>query len=294
MEEWYKPENHFSGKELQVAQAIARNDRKEIKELIKKYNINVNFVGQTGYSFLLYAVTVERKKAMEALLELGADPNLECNVLSHPRFRGHHPYKIKYPIYTATYYSDLSYLKILLKYGANPDIHATVEKDSPLHNTIVNGKEDKTMEILKLLLDNGADINIQNAFLDTPLHTAAIIIGLGNNYEVFLYLLERGADPNIPNKYGETPAYIIQERLESYEKDGYRIPRLEAMIDTLKARGVKFPVKKINMLNPSDEATPGENKKENIPDEQVSVLQKQDRKQTWSALLDDDDIIFGN
>jgi ankyrin repeat protein len=255
MKEWYKPENHFSGKELQVAQAIARNDRKEIKELMKKYKIDVNFVGQTGYSFLLYAVKIQRKKAMEALLELGADPDLECNVLLPPRFRGQTPYEIKYPIYTATYYSDLSYLKILLKYKANPNIHATVEKSSPLHNTIINAKEDKNMEILQLLLDNGADINIQNAFLQTPLHKAAILSGLGNCYEIFLYLLERGADPNIPDEYGGTPAFKIQEKLEEYEKDGYRIPRLEALIDTLKARGVKFPVERIDMSKPSGETS---------------------------------------
>jgi hypothetical protein len=251
-------------------------------------------VGQTGYSFLLYSVDIERKKAMEALLELGADPNLECNVLAPPRFRGHNPYEIEYPVYTATYYSDLSYLKILLKHGANPNVHATVEKDSPLHNTIVNAKNDKAMEILGLLLDNGADINIQSAFLQTPLHDAAILSGLGNNYEIFLYLLERGADPNIPDKYGETPAYKIQEKLEDYEKNGYRIPRLEALIDTLKARGVKFPVERIDMSKPSGETTPNENKKEDTSGkEQVSVPQQQEGKQYNTRKIDGLVNIFG-
>jgi ankyrin repeat protein len=185
MDEWYKPENHFSGKELRIAQAIAQNDRSEIKALIKKYKIDVNFIGQTGYGFLLYAIDIKRKKAMEALLELGADPNLECNVLAPPRYRGQNPYEIEYPLFTATYYSDLSYLKILLKYGANPNIHATVEKKSPLHNAIINGKKDKKIEILERLLDNGANIDIQDAFLRTPLHTATIVMGIGENYKIF-------------------------------------------------------------------------------------------------------------
>lgn len=247
MDEWYKPENHFSGKELLVAQAIEQNDGKKIKKLIKNNRVDINFIGKTGYNFLLYAVDIEKKKAMEALLELGANPDLPCNRLSHPRYRGQHPYVVQYPIYLAIYNSDLSYLKILLQYKANPNVFATVEKKSPLHNAIVNGKRDKRIEIIEILLENGADINIQNAFQKTPLHTVAAVIGIYKNSEIFLYLLKNGADPNIPDKYGETPAYYIQEKLESYEKDGYKVPMLESMIEALKEKGVVFPVEKIKM-----------------------------------------------
>jgi len=245
MDEWYNPENHFSGKELLVAQAIKNNDKKEIRNLIKKYGIDVNATGKTGYNFLLYSVDIEKKKSMEELLELGANPNMPCTILEHPHFRNQYrPSDVYYPIYMATYYSDLSYLKTLLKYKANPNVHATVEQTSPMQNTIVNGQTDKKIEILELLLDYGADINIQDAFKNTPLHTAIMTVGFGNSYEIFLYLLNKGANPNIPDKYGETPAYKLQEDIQSYHKDGYKVPRLESLVDTLKARGVKFPVEK--------------------------------------------------
>jgi ankyrin repeat protein len=292
MDEWYKPENHFFGKELLVAQAIEYNDGREIKKLIKKYGIDVNFIGKTGYSFLFYSVRVQKKKAMKVLLELGADPNLPSNFLAHPRFRGHNPYEIQYPIFLATYYSDLSYIKILLEYRVNPNVLSTGAKVSPLHNTVINGKEDKNIEIINVLLDGGADINIQDAIQQTPLHTAAKVIGIGNGREVFLHLLERGADPNIPDKYGESPAYLIQEKLQSFEADGYRIPMLESMIEALKAKGVVFPVEKVKMPEKMEES-PAENKKENEPQASNPVVHQSVSKRSRTLLDEDDGIIIG-
>ena len=57
------------------------------------------------------------------------------------------------------------------------------------------------IDVVKLLLLEGADINRQDEFKDTPLHNAARY----NNTEVARLLLDNRADVNIENNDNETP-----------------------------------------------------------------------------------------
>ena len=71
---------------------------------------------------------------------------------------------------------------------------------SPLHS--VSHYRGYT-EIIRILLEYGADINAQNDVGATPLHWAA-----NQGYsEVVCVLLEQGADPNIPNNGHATPLH---------------------------------------------------------------------------------------
>jgi len=56
-------------------------------------------------------------------------------------------------------------------------------------------------KISKLLIDGGANVNMENKIGNTPLHYAAAM----GNQPVVQILLDRGADPNITNKNGQTP-----------------------------------------------------------------------------------------
>jgi hypothetical protein len=133
---------------------------------------------------------------------------------------------------------------------------------------------------IELLLDNGADIDIQDAFQETPLHNAASVIDV----TIFRYLLDRGANPNIPNEFGETPAYMIQEKLELYREDGYFIPELESLAEYLKEKGVKFPVEKIKKTETKPETGSSQ------PQVQVNHLPKQEHSpKTWSIFPDEND-----
>jgi ankyrin repeat protein len=62
-------------------------------------------------------------------------------------------------------------------------------------------------DVVQLLLDNGADVNAQNADLQAPLHLASH----GGHLKVAELLIERGAEVNVRNKSQETPLELASE-----------------------------------------------------------------------------------
>ena len=63
-------------------------------------------------------------------------------------------------------------------------------------------------EIVKLLLENGAEVDAQDCFGDTPLWRAVVNFR-GDNKTIHV-LLSFGADKNIPNKSGVTPLSLTE------------------------------------------------------------------------------------
>jgi ankyrin repeat protein len=64
------------------------------------------------------------------------------------------------------------------------------------------GDKPQVLEFVDILLDQGANVNVQTSQGDT----AVILAGwLTNNLDLLALLVERGADVNIPNKNGDTP-----------------------------------------------------------------------------------------
>jgi cytohesin len=87
--------------------------------------------------------------------------------------------------------------KLLLEHGADPNIQDNNGR-TPLHWAAWKGH----LEVVELLLEHGADPNVQDYGGMTPLHYAAT-----GHLEVVELLLEHGADPNIKNNNGWTPLH---------------------------------------------------------------------------------------
>ncbi len=123
---------------------------------------------------------------------------------------------------------DISTIFLLLKMGADPNI--------PLKN-VPSGPNDRTplmtlmnnldnVEIAKMLLNHGAQVNITDSYGHTALHYAACS-GRQKNIE---FLLSKGANKTIKNRKGETAAkfawdtnhYEIDNLIENY----YPVPNL--------------------------------------------------------------------
>ena len=93
---------------------------------------------------------------------------------------------------------NLDLIELLVSNGASVNV-----KDNngvtPLHSVVYRGN----IEAVELLISNGADVNIQHKSGGTPLHCAAY----GGHKEVAELLLEKGADINAIEYQGMTPLH---------------------------------------------------------------------------------------
>lgn len=100
-------------------------------------------------------------------------------------------------------------VSILVKLDANVNtviINSTPNKTWPPTGSLVHYATEKHfIEILEILLENGADPNSLNVCGETPINYIIwYMLPFTTMYETLLVLLENGADPNITNKMGST------------------------------------------------------------------------------------------
>ena len=134
-------------------------------------------------------------KVFQKLIEKGADPKKTCDD--------------NYLLYGAALGGDTAIIRSLLRYGLNPNDTVSYG-DYPL-NAATNYKN---FEALKMLVDNGANVNVQpksyalQSFIGvSPLMFAAA----SNDKRSFYYLLDHGANPNLKTKFGYTALMMLQE-----------------------------------------------------------------------------------
>ncbi len=90
----------------------------------------------------------------------------------------------------------------LIDYGAETDL---IQSNTGLYSTpLLLATEKGHLNIVKILLQRGANPNQQNYYHNTALHIAAY----KNYYQICQILLQYKADPNIVNTYSETPLCI--------------------------------------------------------------------------------------
>ena len=106
----------------------------------------------------------------------------------------------EYELLVAAMNGDLAEVKrLVIDCGIDPNIQDDVDGSTPLHDAAEKGY----FVIVKILLEHGAEPNIQNYIGWTPLHLAA-----ANGYFVIVkILLEHGAEPNIQDNDGSTPLH---------------------------------------------------------------------------------------
>ena len=94
-------------------------------------------------------------------------------------------------------------VKRMLELGANVNAPEWDNSTYPLHILIARGA---SLDIIKALVDAGADLKATDGFGFSPLHAAAV----GGNPEIIQYLLDKGLDPMLKGVNGKTPAQMAR------------------------------------------------------------------------------------
>ena len=90
----------------------------------------------------------------------------------------------------------------------DPDIRVNIrinDADENGDTALMYAVQNNNIELVRLLLENGADVNIENEQAETALHYAA---EQQVNLQILELLLNRGADPNSKDFIGNTPLHI--------------------------------------------------------------------------------------
>lgn len=104
------------------------------------------------------------------------------------------------------YEPNIEIIKLLIENGADVNCQTQIN-NSPLHYAAT--LKENGVEIMKLLIYKGADVNAKNFYEDTPLHRAVF-----NSLENTKTLITHGADVNARNNNGKTPLDIAKEYIE--------------------------------------------------------------------------------
>lgn len=93
-------------------------------------------------------------------------------------------------------YYDISFIKELINHGADVNYHLPEKYSDRLGNStaLQNAIRCKRFDIVKLLVEKGADVNYEDKYKNTTLGMSLY----GNCYNTTLYLLEKGADFRSP------------------------------------------------------------------------------------------------
>ena len=161
--------------------------------LIVKYPQDVNSRGGYYVTPLVAALAGNHFQTAELLHRNGADPNVRGNGETTP-------------LQSAAYHGNLRIVQELIKYNA--DINA---KDPKGETAIYDTSRGHTLDcpnIVRLLLEHGADVNVRQYIGLTPLHRASMDGAL----EVARVLLEHGANVQAEDNSGRTPFQVVSSR----------------------------------------------------------------------------------
>jgi len=165
---------------ISIHRAVQLGDLARVKALVEQ-GADVNAKDAQGSVPLVFAVKEGRKEIVELLLAHDADMNIKDR-------RG----------WTPLDYARLGKLKDIIELFS--------VKITSLHQAVQLGD----LAIVKALLKQGADVNVQNKAGDTPLHCATQPRGIG--LEIIELLITKGADVNAKNNDGKTPLDLAVTR----------------------------------------------------------------------------------
>jgi len=157
-------------------------DFKVVKVLVEE-GAEVNFADSHGFTALYFAVEKERTEIVNYLLKNGAKADIHRTFADEKRSWAH-------------------YTSAKARAKAEKEKIFT-DKKSYLHLAATKGN----LEILKAIIDAGADVNHQDTRQETALHESA----RKGCFECVQLLKQKGADVNLVNNRGETALSLLKK-----------------------------------------------------------------------------------
>ncbi|WP_024618731.1 ankyrin repeat domain-containing protein [Pseudomonas kilonensis] len=177
--------------------------------------VKVDEVGSDGTTPLIWALNARNAKGVEALLKVGANPNLVSEKLGGLS-----------PMALLAGGNSLELLELILRYGGDAKGTGLKRSMKPLDRAAREGR----LQNVTLIVAAGADVNDHDEYGKSAAIAAAALA----NFEVVAWLLEHGYTYDL-------------RKLAMYVEVSQVPPDSEAqlwkntVIDMLKVRGVKFP-----------------------------------------------------
>ncbi|HXD34899.1 MAG TPA: ankyrin repeat domain-containing protein [Pyrinomonadaceae bacterium] len=197
--------------EQEFQDAIKKGRTARVAELLKQYPAVINSSTKNGTTPVLLAIYAQHPEIAEALLATGIKPNIfeaaatgrvgrvkELINTSPALVKAHSP-----DGWTALHlnFGNLEIVKVLLDSGS--DINA-VSKNAFSASPLQGAAAFHKIELARLLIARGANVNCCAAEGGTPLHETA---GSGQ-VEFAKLLLEHGANINAKDEHGKTPLAV--------------------------------------------------------------------------------------
>ena len=178
-----------------LVDAVRAKDHRSMEQLL---DLGVPVDGEPEENLLRFAVSTYDLDAVRLLLLFGANSNAK----DHAGLT---------PLYTATEAMFLEGAQMLLKYGADPNLSAGRNKETPFAASLKEGKA----HFAQLYLEHGAETDVIMANGNTPFIQAMDTSTELSIVEMMLSV-KIGTDPNSKNKHGETALFraINADRLD--------------------------------------------------------------------------------
>ena len=207
-------------------------DTSKESEILKLFCIDITKINEKdecNWTPLYRSIISGNIKATEALLNNGADPNVQCSMGETS-------------LYQAVDMEKLEHVKLLLKYGADPNI-SQIDGLSSLHLAVLK----QNIIIIKNLLKYKANPNKQSSlYKQTPVHLA-----IKNNVDsmILLILANSGGLLTIKDKFGKKPIdYINSEDM----RKTVEMLKLEKNSEKFNLKKIYFTPSKNNKLEISN------------------------------------------